>query len=269
MIFINYKKKNPYKESLEKFTDENRLVSFGVVKSFISGRYHWLASFLFKNRNNTQTNKHRALIGWFSDVEMNLNEYGNVYDLVGNVYFNKRPRPRIPQFYNELSSKQYKLIGQEYAEYDVIRHVDMSGKIEIPFADIGKQNHVDIFHKFGDAPAFICSGYKIPTITGYRYVMENPHTQSNIKFGNVEIVFDDKKDAALSNPYVLAYIKTLTPSATVQILGIGNLTPEKPIMDEFSMTISIRGSGDVVMVDDSNNPFKPYVVGAGTAGPPP
>ena len=126
MILINYKKKNPYKETIDKFTDENRLVSFGVIKTFISGRLKWLSSFMFKNRNNTQTNKHRAFIGWFGEVENILTEYGNVADINDKVFFDGRERPKFPRFYKELSSKQYGLIGQEYAEYDNIERVDIS-----------------------------------------------------------------------------------------------------------------------------------------------
>ena len=76
---------------------------------------------MFKNRNNTQTNKHRAFIGWFGEVENILTEYGNVEDINDKVFFDGRERPKFPKFYKELSSKQYGLIGQEYAEY--IRHI--------------------------------------------------------------------------------------------------------------------------------------------------
>lgn len=207
MIFTNYKKKNQYKETIEKFSDENRLVSFGVVKNFISGKYKWLATYVFKNKNNTQTNKHKAFIGWFSDVELNLNEYGNVQEMASDIYFNRRSRPKFPEFFVELSSKQYRTIGQEYTEYDTIQHVDLSGKIVIDFFDIGSENHVDIFHTYGDIPAFVVSGYKIPLLSGgYKYIRENPQVQVNIKFNNAEIILNDNREDILTNSDVLSYI---------------------------------------------------------------
>lgn len=242
MILINYKKKNPYKETIDKFTDENRLVSFGVIKTFISGRLKWLSSFMFKNRNNTQTNKHRAFIGWFGEVENILTEYGNVADINDKVFFDGRERPKFPRFYKELSSKQYGLIGQEYAEYDNIERVDISDKIEIPVGEV--QNTVNVYHNVGDSPAFVAAGYKInppapdtytasvsrngieveadPVFAPVRYVKENPQLQHNIKFNNLEIVLGDQIDDILSNQLVKDQI---SKSGGVPMNNLGGIKP--------------------------------------------
>jgi hypothetical protein len=247
MIFINYKKKNPYKETIEKFSDENRLVSFGVVKSFISGKYKWLASYLFKGRNNTQTNKHRAFIGWFSDVELTLNEYGNIQELVSQPYFERRPRPKLPEFFVELASKQYRALGQEYTEYDTIQHVDLSGRIEIPFIDIGKENHKDVFHTFGDIPAFVCSGYIIPDYyTGQQiYVRQNPQVQVNLKFNNAEIILNDRRSDILNYEAVRLYLdgQESVVSAPADITGNGNLVASSPVLENRSTDINLMGFG--------------------------
>ena len=211
MIFVNYKKSNQYKDAIDKFSDENRNMSFGVVKSFITGRYKWLATYLFKNRNNTQTNKHRAFIGFYSDVEMDVNEYGSVAALQVTEYFNGRTRPKFPRFFYELSSKQYKAIGQEYVDFDAIRYVDESGKIEIDFEDIGLVNHHDIYHTFGDCPAFVMAGYKIPLVAGdYVYCIENQPDAVDIKLNNVEIIMNDDGEDLMNNDYVKLYLASAT-----------------------------------------------------------
>jgi hypothetical protein len=225
MIFRNYKKKNTYKETVDKFSDENRLVSFGVIKNFISNRYKWLASYVFKHKNNVQTNKHRAFIGWFGEKENLLNEYGNISSYATHPFFDT-DRPKLPRFYNELSSWQYRMVGQEHAEYDKIERVNISGKIVIPFDQIGLNNSHKVYHKFGDIPAFVSSGYKIPG----RYIRENPQTEVNVRFNNVEIVLEDTQEDVLSNPLVNDYIGSLPNEITIVTpwTADGDLTAQSP-----------------------------------------
>ena len=215
----NLKKRNDRQDTIDKFTDENRMVSFGAIKRFIIGKYKWAASFIFKNKNNIATNKHKAYIGWFSDVEANLNQYGNVEAIQAYPYFSSEERAKLPRFYTELSSRQYRNVGQEYAEYDQITKVDLSDKISIDFDDIGTENRFDIYHAYGDIPAFVTAGYKIPG----KYLRINQHVKTDIKFNKTEIYLNDARTDILSHPEVIDYIDSLTVPTNNKWIGSGEL----------------------------------------------
>ena len=217
MIFINYKKINIFKQILEKFSDENRMMCFGVVKSFVAGRYKWVATYLFKNRNNTSTNKHRAFVSFYSDVEMNKNEFGNVPELQSNPVLERIERPKQSKFDHELSSKQYKTLGQEYVEFDSIDYIDASGVLSSnPLTT--PMGHEDVFHVYGDAPVFVAAGYRIVTFSPLNpteyivvYTYENPPVEINLKYNNIEIVMNDDTKDLYSNEYFLSYIDGAEP----------------------------------------------------------
>jgi len=207
MRYINFKKINIFKQILETFTDENRLMFFGVLKTYVSGRYKWVASFLYKSRNNVATNKHKCNLSFYSDLEMFINEFGNVAALQANLAMSVAERVKIAKFSHEMSSKQYKKLGQEYVEYDQIDYVDASGREELdPFRTDG--NHIDVFHKYGDAPAFVVAGYRLlewsagldEFVPIYNY--ENQAAMVNIQFNNLEIILnDDPKDLYFNSTF--------------------------------------------------------------------
>ena len=132
MIYSNYKRPNIYKEALNTLTDESLHFAFGAVRSASTNRYKWIADYLFKNKNNILSNKHRMFIGFFSNKQMILSEYGNIEELQADtymsVYFNGKEKTKLPEFIYELESGRYRAVGQQYAEYDEIEYTDPSGK---------------------------------------------------------------------------------------------------------------------------------------------
>lgn len=217
MRFINYKKINIFKQILEQFTDENKFMFFGVFKSFISGRYKWIASFLFKSRNNIQANKHKCYTSFYSDVEMNLNQFGNVSDIQNYITVDGIARAKIAKFSYELSSKQYKNLGQEHTEFNQIDFINASGQFNLDPFRVG-DNNLDVFHKHGDSPAFVVAGYKLKKYDNEYggvfpiYTYEN-QPEVNIKYNSLEIILNDDAKDLYSNSTFKAYISGISTSS--------------------------------------------------------
>ena len=159
MILTNYKRPNYYKDLIKNFTDGNKHFSFGVANGFSSIKFRWVADFLFKHRNNTHTNKHRAFISFFSNKDMALSEYGNILELQQDFpnYLDGVAKTKIPEFSYEFASRQYSLIGVEHKEFDEIDYIDASDRL---FANddagteyditLGTQTSAEITTLFGD-----------------------------------------------------------------------------------------------------------------------
>ena len=208
MVFTNYKKPNKYKETIEQFGDMNRPMFFGLVRNFISERFKWVAQFLFKNRNNTQTNKHRCFIAFYSDVEMLKNEYGNVAEIEFNPALYGYERPKLGRFPYEMTSRQYRTLGVEYVEFDKIEYIDPSGKLIDPI------NFTDIYHPHGDSPVFIAAGYRVRDGLDYVYVIENMPIEVQLKFNNIEVTLGDDSKDIYTNQYYRNMISNIVSSAT-------------------------------------------------------
>lgn len=205
MRLINPKRSNPFRSALDTFSGDSFSASFRSIRSVTSGFYRWLATTRFKVRGNTKTNKHRAFIDFYTDHDMLLNRYGNVFEANGNRFFNNNPRPMMALRSYELSTNQYRVLGQEYAEFDTIKFIDASGVIELEL-DHDNQRLAE-FHDSGDAPVFVTVGYKIPNPkTGKTYwVIENEPVSVEILFNTFVITLnDDERDIRSDKEFVAA-----------------------------------------------------------------
>ena len=215
MIYRNYKRPNIYRQLLDTYTEENKPISSGIVKAFSSQRFKWVAQYMFKAKNNTATNKHKAWVAFFSDYEMTLTEYANIQYLQSrSLWLGEISRPQLPVIYHELSSKQYKKIGQEYVEYDEIAFADPSNlllangdsdtgynlvlgeAITEPSGITDEARVVTITHTYGDAPVFVATGYKFHGYLGKDWMdFANPPSRIALFNDRVEVyVNDDPKD---------------------------------------------------------------------------
>lgn len=205
MIFINYRRPNIYKEIIERFSDLNRYMSFGVVKAFVTEKLKWVATMLFKHRNNLQTNKHKTLIGFYSDKEMFINEFANA-DSLSSIHIFAEPH-QISDINYELASRQYSKVGVEYTEYDQVEYIDASDQIVEPI-DYELENFRSISHKYGDAPVFIAAGYQIPiddTGNNLVYVFDPGHDGSQVNFNGFEVYMADYHKDPYTNKYMKDY----------------------------------------------------------------
>lgn len=257
MIFINYRRPNVYRDILERFSEYSRYLSFGVVKGFVAEKLKWVGTMLFKHRNNLQTNKHKTMIGFFSDKEMFLNEYANVDTLASVFIFDAKPY--LPDIYYELASRQYSKIGIEYTEYDKIEYVDASGNI-IEAMDYDGANSRLVNHKYGDAPVFITAGYQIPiddTGTKLVYVFEPEHDGSQVNFNGFEILMADSHKDPYTNSYLKAFFDQTVSNVIVEGEYIGaDLMSSAPTMTGVGKSPR-KGTG--VLEPDS-----PTITGVGT-----
>jgi len=199
MRLINYKKINVYNETIKKFSDENRGFFFGAVRSKSSDRYRWVADFKFKHRNNTQSNKHSCFIDFYGNRDMLLSDYGNtkeVWDKESLAF--QEDKKKLSDFRYELSSPQYRYIGQEHAEFDEIDYFDASGQLtaEMVFPD----NKITITHNYGDVPVLISAGY---VIDNRYYIWENEPESIQINHNNVVVELNDSEsDIFLNEEYI-------------------------------------------------------------------
>jgi len=254
MILTNYKRPNYFKDLIESFSDENRHFSFGSVKGFSSEKYKWVADYLFKHRNNTQTNKHRAFIAFFNNKDTALSEYGNILELQQTFdILDGQEKTKFPKFYYEMSSSQYKRIGQEYTEFDDIEYIDASGIIfsnndagtlydlilgSAYLLDGEEKRLVDINHTYGDAPVYVAVGYKFYEYeTGIdKFIWDNPPEGVEINFNNFKVILNDNDKDLYTHPKFKQYIESSqsTPITSgtilINLIGSGSFTSEESIL---------------------------------------
>ena len=211
MRLTNPVRQNPLSAAVNRFSQDNRNVNFKHVRSVSSNPYRWQATTRFKVRNNFQTSKHLAYIGFYSDNEMMLNRYGNVFEANVNNFFLLNSRPQAAARQYELSTNQYKKLGQEYAEFDLIEYVDASAVITktLDHAD----NVIEVFHNQGDAPVFVTAGYSIVNTGDGKtyYSVENEPVSILIAMnGFVITVADDESDIYGSRVFIAAVVAETT-----------------------------------------------------------
>jgi hypothetical protein len=177
--FINHNKNNYYNNTLIKFSDENRPIFTGLAKGYSTKRYKWLNDYLFKHRTNLATNSNIAYVSFFSDREMVYQEYGNISKL-----YNKYPfltgyeRQKLSPYSYELSSNQYRKIGQKNTDFDLIQFINASEQRKIdailsptsttttsttsttiaPTSSVGE---LSINHNYKYDPIFHAEGYRL------------------------------------------------------------------------------------------------------------
>lgn len=173
--FINPQKSNYYNDTLSTFSDENRPMYTGIVKGYSTKKYSWISDFLFKHRTNFSTNSNIAYVSFFSDREMVYQEYGNIPELYTQYPFLQTyQREKIPATSYELSSPQYRKIGQKNTDFDLIQFINASGKPSVP-NDVTTTtpapapttpapqpyNELNINHDYKYDPIFHAEGYRI------------------------------------------------------------------------------------------------------------
>ena len=282
-VFINNKKKNKYKEKLNKFSNENKFISSGVAKSFSDKKYSWLADFLFKSRNNTDTNKHKAFISFFSNKEIAISEFGHIALVQYRFPFLKDyKRERMSLFTYELSSRQYRLVGQEHTEFDLIEYINASDKI---FADNDNgsginliinegdddENTVFVNHEYNDSPVFHCEGYKLynklkeigsNSYPRNVYIWANPANSCDINLNNFQINLNDSNTDLLSSDIVRETMEDDTPLYDDFFFPLGTNTNYGTISGSPTLTPSDVLHKYVKMSSPGFEPEYFYIIGA-------
>ena len=154
--FINPQKSTYYSNALVTFSDENRPMYTGIVKGYSTKKYSWINDFLFKHRTNFSTNSNIAYVSFFSDRETVYQEYGNIPELyIQYPFLQTYQREKIPSASYELSSPQYRKIGQKNTDFDLIQFINASGKL------YSQNGELNINHYYKYDPIFHAEGYKI------------------------------------------------------------------------------------------------------------
>ena len=200
MRLTNPIRQNPLAAAVDTFSRDNRDINFSHLRSVSSNPYRWQATTRFKVRNNFQTNKHMGWVCFYSDIEMMLNRFGNCDGFCMNNFFRTNPRPMTAQRRYELSTDQYKNVGQEYAEFDLIEYVDENGVITRTLDHT--DSSIQIFHDLGDAPVFVTSGYSIYNVgTGKTYYsIQNEPVNIQIEMDSFIIETNDTQYDICSDP---------------------------------------------------------------------
>lgn len=154
--FINPQKSNYYNDLLSSFSQDNKPFYSGVVKNFSTKPMKWIADYLFKHSTNTSTNPHSAFISFFSDREMVYEQYGNI-PILYNAYpfLQTYLRQQISPYTTELSSEQYRIIGQENTDIDLIQFINASKQL------VSLPSVLSINHNYNYNPVFHAEGYKL------------------------------------------------------------------------------------------------------------
>jgi hypothetical protein len=241
MIYVNCKRPNVYKEVLDRFSEDNKPMYAGVVKSATKTKYRWMATYLFKNRNNTQTNSHRAWLCFYGNNDMLGNEYGSIDAIFqGFRHLNGTLRTKIPYVAYELTTNQYKRIGQEYTEFDGVEYFDFSDTLysndnygsestdydvligDPVVIDGQTKRMIRVIHRYGDAPAIVGVGYVIHYSGGLdTYYYDCPPDSVEIGYNEFRIILGDLESDVYNLPYFKDYVETLTPYASGHYSDIG------------------------------------------------
>lgn len=186
---------NQFRKALDEFSVDNRNLSFNHIRGINKRAPEWQATTRFKVTNNDQTNKIKGFIDFYSKRDLMLNLYGNNNGTGGvnleNRFWKTNSRPLFANRHYELKTSQYRVLGQEFAEYETIEYVDASGRLEIEAQDMKPETH-QIFHDYGDAPVEVCAGYFISGDDGSAYyVIGDEPVSVQIQFNAFDVVVND------------------------------------------------------------------------------
>lgn len=209
MRIINPKRLSYYNSVVEQFNDLSKPMTAGMAFGFSDDKYTWLADFLFKHNGNTFINKHTGYVSFFSDKHMMYHEYKNV-TAVTDVYPFFTSDKYSPHTY-ELTTKQYRRVSQNYAEYDLIELINKSDLLSM---DI-EETEIQINHWSGRYPVYKAFGCRCDmehaSMPGYWIYMWGK------EYSIVSQLFED-------------YFTMIVPAAVQGYLGI--------VGDELVSTIS-------------------------------
>lgn len=256
MRIINPKRSSYYNGVIEQFNDLSKPTTAGIAFGFSDKKYTWLADFLFKHQDNTFINKHTGYVSFFSDRHIMYQEYKNV-TAVTDVYPFFTSEKYSPHTY-ELTTKQYRRVSQNYAEYDLI---ELINKSELLSLDI-EATEMQINHWSGRYPVYKAFGCRCDmehaSMDGYWQYMWGK------EYSVVSQLFED-------------YFTMIVPASVIGYMGIvGNeivstissidLTHVQKLLD-YKIALDIkppyRGEqysyDDVVCGTDDYDPQVPFV----------
>jgi len=215
--FINPQKENFHKTVINNFSENNKFISSGLVRSSSENKYTWIADYLFKIRNNFTTNNHLCSISFFSNKEIMISNFGNITELQNKFEFLKTyEREKYSPYTYELSSNQYKIVGQEYTEFDLIEYINASDKVfsysDTPTNGINivinkgeiNENAISINHSYNDSPIFHAEGYKVYNYPSAKntYLWSNEADEVGFNLNNLKIDLNDKQQDLTSHDII-------------------------------------------------------------------